>query len=281
MNMNRKLILYIVAFATFLGPFTQTIYTPLLPEIQKHFHSSQLLVNLTISIFTFVLAMMQLVYGPLTDKKGRRRIMLFGISLYILATAGCWWAPSIPLLLLFRALQAAGIAAGSVVAVTVIGDIFEGKERGRAMGTFQMMVALGAVLGPLFGGWIGGSTSFRAVFIVLGAVGILMLLANYRILQETKPAGQKTDWFDVRDFSIVLAHRSGSAIVILGFIQYYTMYNFLVFLPDILGRVYQLSAEQKGLVYVPLSIAIVIGSFIGGRIKNGLTPGCISSCPPA
>ncbi|MBA2875562.1 MFS transporter [Thermaerobacillus caldiproteolyticus] len=266
--MNRTLIVYLVSLAAFLGPFTQTIYTPILPEVAKDFGTSSFLVNLTISIFTLCLALMQMVYGPLTDTKGRRNVILFGIFLYTLASLGCFFSKSIYVLLVFRALQAIGIAAGSVVAATVIGDLFEGKARGKAMGTFQMMVSLGPVVGPIVGGFLGGRFNFHAVFLVLVFVGVLIFIGNLAFLKETKPETSSSQRFQLRNFLTILKDRTGSSIILLGFIQYYAMYNFLVFLPGILSERYGLSAEQKGLVFLTMSCMIVIGSFVGGRIQG-------------
>jgi DHA1 family bicyclomycin/chloramphenicol resistance-like MFS transporter len=267
-RMNRQAIVYLVSFAAFLGPFTQTIYAPILPEIQNDFHTTQFLVNLSISIFTFVLALMQMVYGPLTDTKGRRAVLLPGIALYVGASLACAYAHSIGQLLFFRFIQALGIATGSVVATTVIGDLFTGKARGRAMGTFQMLVALGPVLGPVIGGWVGGRAGYHGVFLVLTATGLLMLLANASLLKETKPEKTADERFSLRDFASILTHKTGSAVILLGFVQYYTYYNFLVFLPDILTRNYNLPAEEKGIVFLPLSLFLVIGSYLGGRLQE-------------
>lgn len=266
--MNKKIIVYLVSFAAFLGPFTQTIYAPIIPEVTKQFQTTSLLVNLTISIFTVVLAFMQIVYGPLTDTKGRRKIILFGIAVYVLASLGCFFSDSIFMLLVFRSLQAVGIAAGSVVAVTVIGDLFEGKNRGQAMGTFQTMVALGPVAGPVIGGFIGGRFDFHTVFLALVAAGILIFACNFFFLKETKPADRKEQPFRAADFITILKDHAGFAIILLGFIQYYTFYNFLVFLPGILTEQYGLSAEQKGMVFLPLSLFVVMGSFFGGKMQG-------------
>ncbi|WCK55213.1 MFS transporter [Aneurinibacillus sp. Ricciae_BoGa-3] len=266
--MKKSLIVYIVSFAAFFGPFTQTIYTPMLPEIQQQFQTSGFLVNLTISIFTFVLALMQIIYGPFTDKYGRRKVLLPSILVYVVASIGAALSPSISLLLIFRALQAAGIAAGSVVATTVIGDLFEGKQMGRAMGTFQMLVALGPVVGPVVGGFVGEIAGFHGVFWVLAVTALLMWAVNARFLPETKPEIGKGKRFSVRDFSSVLSDRRGSAVIVLGFVQYYTFYNFLVFLPQLLTSFYGLSASQKGLVFLPMSLFLVAGSFFGGRLQG-------------
>ncbi|MDR6550290.1 multidrug resistance protein [Paenibacillus qinlingensis] len=265
--MNRKLVLYIVAFAAFLGPFTQTIYTPILPEVANELHSTSFVVNLTISVFTLFLAIMQMIYGPLTDLKGRRKVMLFGVALYVIASIGCFFSDTIAFLVIFRALQAIGIAAGSVVAVTVISDLFEGKERGQAMGTFQMLVSLGPVLGPVIGGFLSGLFNFHSVFLALAATGMLVLVFNYLYLKETKPESVEARRFQLRDFVAILQNHIGSSIIYLGFIQYYVFYYFLVFLPNILTDSYGLSAQQKGLVFLPMSLGIFLGSYLGGRVQ--------------
>lgn len=265
--MNRNLLIYLVSFAAFLGPFTQSIYTPMLPEIQRHFHTSAFVVNLTISIFTLGLAAMQPVYGPLADIKGRRKVLLAGILIYTGASAGAAVSSSIWWLIFFRALQAVGIAAGSVIATTVIGDLFQGKQLGRAMGTFQMLVTLGPVAGPVVGGIVGGWTGFYGVFWVLTVVGLLIGLANTFLLPETKPE-HKSAHFHPRDLFKVVTERTGLAIVLLGFIQFYTLYNFLVFLPHLLSESFNLSSSQKGLAFLPLSLFIVVGSFLGGRLQE-------------
>ncbi|MCM3719908.1 MFS transporter [Fictibacillus phosphorivorans] len=265
---HRTLLVYLVAFAAFLGPFSQTIYVPLIPEVTKELHTTSFLVNFSISIYTIFLALMQMVYGPLTDSIGRRKVMLAGIVIYLVATVGCFLSGSIESLLVFRSLQAVGIAAGSVVAVTVIGDLFEGKDRIQPMGTFQMMVSLGPVLGPVAGGFISGSFDFHVIFIALLCVGTIVLAGNFVYLKETKPPSSKKQNFKFTDFINILKNRIGFSVIGIGFIQYYALYNFLVFLPGIMSERYGLSVEQKGLVFLPLSLGIVVGSFVGGKLRR-------------
>lgn len=264
----RTLLVYLVAFAAFLGPFSQTIYVPIIPEVTKELQTTSFLVNFSISIYTVFLALMQMVYGPLTDSIGRRKVMLSGLVIYLAATIGCYFSGSIEYLLVFRSLQAVGIAAGSVVAVTVIGDLFDGKDRIQPMGTFQMMVSLGPVVGPVAGGFISGSFNFHMIFIALLCVGCTVLAGNFLFLKETKPTSLKKQKFRFTNFIKILQNPIGYSVIGLGFIQYYAMYNFLVFLPGIMSGRYGLSVEQKGLVFLPLSLGIVVGSFVGGKMRR-------------
>ncbi|WP_045159735.1 MFS transporter [Stutzerimonas stutzeri] len=269
--MSPPLLTFMVAFAAFLGPFTQTVYAPILPELGGALHTTPFLINLSISIFTLVLAFMQIIYGPLVDRSGRKRTLLAGLAIYIVASLGCFLADRIETLLAFRALQAVGIAAGAVVAVTVIGDRFEGAARGRAMGSFQMMVALGPVIGPVVGGFVGEHLDFHYVFLLLAIVGAAALLSNAIWLRETRPAGEPRA-FHPAQYLEVLGNRQGLAIMLLSFVQYYAFYNYLVFMPRVLDAVYGLSASEKGLVFLPLSVAVVIGSYVGGRLLGHWRP---------
>ncbi|OPG84238.1 MFS transporter [Stutzerimonas stutzeri] len=268
--MSPPLLTFMVAFAAFLGPFTQTVYAPILPELGGALHTTPFLINLSISIFTLVLAFMQIIYGPLVDRSGRKRTLLAGLAIYIVASLGCFLADRIETLLAFRALQAVGIAAGAVVAVTVIGDRFEGAARGRAMGSFQMMVALGPVIGPVVGGFVGEHLDFHYVFLLLAIVGAAALLSNAIWLRET--AGREPRAFHPAQYLEVLGNRQGLAIMLLSFVQYYAFYNYLVFMPRVLDAVYGLSASEKGLVFLPLSVAVVIGSYVGGRLLGHWRP---------
>jgi len=269
--MSPRLLTFMVAFAAFLGPFTQTVYAPILPELGGALRTTPFLINLSISIFTLVLAFMQIIYGPLVDRSGRKRTLLAGLAIYIVASLGCFLADCIETLLAFRALQAVGIAAGAVVAVTVIGDRFEGAARGRAMGSFQMMVALGPVVGPVVGGFVGEHLDFHYVFLLLALVGAAALLSNSIWLRETRPAGEPRA-FHPAQYLEVLGNRQGLAIMLLSFVQYYAFYNYLVFMPRVLDAVYGLSASEKGLVFLPLSVAVVIGSYVGGRLLGHWRP---------
>jgi len=269
--MSPRLLTFMVAFAAFLGPFTQTVYAPILPELGGALRTTPFLINLSISIVTLVLAFMQIIYGPLVDRSGRKRTLLAGLAIYIVASLGCFLADCIETLLAFRALQAVGIAAGAVVAVTVIGDRFEGAARGRAMGSFQMMVALGPVVGPVVGGFVGEHLDFHYVFLLLAIVGAAALLSNAIWLRETRPAGEPRA-FHPAQYLEVLGNRQGLAIMLLSFVQYYAFYNYLVFMPRVLDAVYGLSASEKGLVFLPLSVAVVIGSYVGGRLLGHWRP---------
>lgn len=263
-------ILYVVCMSALLGSFAQNIYTPILPMIQDSFHTSLYLINLTVSLFTFVLAIMQLIYGPLIDTKGRKSILIPSLIISTISSIGCAFSANIYLFLFFRAIQAIGIAAIPVVAATIIGDLFEGKERGEAMSLYQMLLALAPAIGPLIGGYLGSINGHVSVFLFLSTLGILLLIINISLLPETKPTvikqpqAKKKYWF-------ILKNKTGFSITLIGFIQFCIYFCFLVFLPSILTNLFHLTISKIGLIFVPMSLSIMLGSYCYKFLQKRLT----------
>ncbi|PED91166.1 MFS transporter [Bacillus toyonensis] len=253
-------ILYVVCMSALLSSFAQNIYTPILPMIQNSFHTSLYLVSLTVSLFTFILAIMQLIYGPLIDTKGRKSVLIPSLIISTIGSIGCAFSPNIYLFLFFRAVQAIGIAAIPVVAATIIGDLFEGKERGEAMSLYQMLLALAPAIGPLIGGYLGSIHGHLSVFLFLSTIGIILLIINISLLPETKPNVIKQPKAK-KNYWLILKNITGFSITLIGFIQFCMYFCFLVFLPSILTNIYHLHASEIGLMFVPMSLSIMLGSY--------------------
>ncbi|ALQ66499.1 MFS transporter [Bacillus thuringiensis] len=263
-------ILYVVCMSALLGSFAQNIYTPILPMIQGSFHTSLYLVNVTVSLFTFILAIMQLAYGPLIDTKGRKSVLIPSLVISTIGSIGCAFSANIYLFLFFRAVQAIGIAAIPVVAATIIGDLFEGKERGEAMSLYQMLLALAPAIGPLIGGYLGSIHGHLSVFLFLSILGILLLMINISLLPETKPTVMKQPQAK-KNYWFILKNKTGFSITLIGFIQFCIYFCFLVFLPSILINSFHLTVNEIGLMFVPMSLSIMLGSFCYKFLQKRLT----------
>jgi len=258
-------ILVGIAGAAFLGPFTQTVYTPNLPELQRYFDVNTVLINLTISLFTAILAVSNFVVGPLADVRGRRAVLLPGLLLFAAGSLLCMVATSYGVFLAGRAVQACGITTALVVAPAVVGDLYAPDRRARAMSAYQMVTFLGPVLGPVVGGYIAAHLSWRWAFGLLAAGALLAWIYNYRRLPETMPQSAVPQRITARRFTTVLADRSALAIVLIAFSQFYGYYEFLVFLPSLLDSLFAVAAETKGLFFVPLTAGMFAGIAVGAR----------------
>lgn len=256
---RRALILAGVSAAAFIGPFSQTVYTPSLVEIGHGFGVDALRVNLTISLFVAILALSGFIVGPLADRKGRRATLLPGLALFVLGSVVCLMAQQYGPFLLGRALQAAGISTGIAMAAIVIGDLYPPEERAGAMSLYQLVTLLGPVVGPVVGGFIANHLHWQAAFTLLAVLGTAVLAYNALLLPETRPATPHQA-ADQSSASQVLANPSARAIFAVAFCQFYGYYTFLVFLPVLLGDLFQLPPAQRGLAFVPLTAGLLIGS---------------------
>lgn len=261
---SRSQILLGVSAAAFLGPFTQTVYAPSLLEIGADLHVNTMMVNLTISIFTAILAVSSFVVGPLADSRGRRTVLLPGLALFIAGSLVCLLAQSYALFLVGRIIQACGISVGSVIAAAVIGDIYPPDERSHAMSVNQLVVFLGPVFGPVIGGLVASYLHWQWAFGVLIVAGIIVLLFDQRLLPETLSGSNEGSRLTLDRIRTVVRNRSARSILFLGFSQFYGYYEFLVFLPMLSER-FGLSTAEKGLVFVPLTAGILAGITVAKR----------------
>lgn len=267
--MNKRTILWVLGLSAAMVSFGQSVYVPLLPDLQRDLHTSLALVNLTVTLFTFAMAAMQVVLGPVVDCSGRKKVLIPGMLVYVLATAGCMCSTSIDMLLVFRVLQGIGAAAVPLVAATMIGDVFEGKERAESMATYQMIVGLSPAVGPLIGGLIGSAAGYSGAFGFAAASAVLMMIAAMYLLPETKPAnasGPRTR-LGLKSFGRIVQSKTGSAVLLCGFVLYEVFYTFIVFLPTMLEARYGLGAAAIGMCSLALMASSLVGSKRSGKLQ--------------
>lgn len=266
MSLSNKGLLFGVAAAAFIGPFTQTVYVPSLPELGSFFQVNTVMVNLTISLYTSILALANLVVGPMADRWGRRALLLPGLLLFSLGSLVCLFAASYWVFLAGRAVQAMGVATAMLVAPTVIGDLYPPQERPAAMSVYQTLTFLGPVFGPVVGGLIAAYLHWQWVFGLLAAAGILVWLYNRSHLVETLPKDAVPTPITLRAFRGVLGNRSALSIIVLGFSQFFGYYLFLVFLPSLTATLFAQTVSAAGFFFLPLTAGILVGINIGGRL---------------
>lgn len=269
--MNKKKILLGVAAAAFLGPFSQTVYAPSLIQLEQYFQVNTLLINLTISLFTAILAVSNFVIGPMADRWGRRAVLLPGLLTFSAGAILCMLAESYGVFLAGRAIQAAGISAALIVAPAVIGDIYPPQERAKAMSLSQTVSMMGPVVGPVVGGLLASYFRWQWSFGVIAAAGIAMWFYHRSQLPETLPRDAAPMPISLGTFRTVLRNPSAFSIIAIGFSQMYGYYLFLVFLPMLLHSLFALPASSNGFFFLPLTVALLAGVNLGGRLQKRWT----------
>ncbi|MFC3748989.1 MFS transporter [Paenibacillus sp. GCM10012306] len=271
--MNLRLILYLVGFSAFTGSLGQNLYTPLLSDMQNELNTTSYLMSLTVSLFLVALAVMQIVFGPLADTKGRRKVLIPALVLYCVASLGCAFSHSIGLFLVFRVLQGIGSAAVPVIGAAVIGDLFRGKELAKGMATYQLMLLLAPALGPLLGGVIGEKFGYQGVFIFLTLIILLLLLANMKFLPETKSQTVSTQGFSLKSLTIIFRNHLGAVVVLYGSIQFVIYLVYIVFVPQILSTFYSMSSGKVGTVLLLMSVCTIVSIRMGSWMRNVMGSG--------
>ena len=181
-----RLALTLGAFVA-LGPLTIDMYLPALPTIREELATSSATVQLTLTGTLIGLALGQLVIGPLSDSLGRRRPLLVGTALHIVASVLVLVAPTIAVLGALRVLQGVGTAAASVVALAIVRDLFNGRAAATMLSRLLLVMGVAPVLAPTIGGELLRVTSWRGVFAVLAVYGVLVLALGAFGLRETLP----------------------------------------------------------------------------------------------
>jgi DHA1 family bicyclomycin/chloramphenicol resistance-like MFS transporter len=161
------------------------ITLPVLPSITASFNSTPEAAQLTISAFLAGIALSQLIYGALSDRFGRKPIMLGGLALYTLTGLGCALAPDIEWLIGLRVAQGIGAASAMVIVRAMVRDLFERQQAVQMMGRLGSMIAVMPMLAPLLGGWLLPLTGWRGIFGVLAAISLVALLASAGLLGES------------------------------------------------------------------------------------------------
>lgn len=167
---------------------SETIYTPSLPDLARSLGVGMNQVEYTLSIYFTGFAFGVLVFGILADLLGRRKSMLIGLSIYVVATFGCAFCHSIEALLCMRFFQAFGAAVGSVVTQTILRDLYQGPERSRVFAICSAALAFSPALGPVIGGFVDQLFSWKANFFVLTSIGIALWICSSARLIETRTA---------------------------------------------------------------------------------------------
>lgn len=184
---QKRLITALLGLTTLASPFTATIYFPLLPLLQKHFHTTAQAINLTITIYIIVQALSPTIFASLSDSLGRRLIYLTTFTLYALANLGLALNKnSYAALLVLRVLQSIGASSVVSIAYGVVADVCVPAERGKMLGPVMSATNVGACIGPVIGGWVAvGSGGYQWVFWCLVVFGAFLVGAIGLGLPET------------------------------------------------------------------------------------------------
>ncbi len=187
------------------------IFVPALPVAAADFGVGASAMQMTISVYILGLAGGQLIYGPVSDRFGRRPALMAGLTLYVAASVVAMTAENVTVLIVARLFQALGGCAGLVLGRAIVRDISGETEAARRLALMNLMVTLGPGLAPMLGGLLASTTGWRSIFVVLCALGVVNFILTWRLLPETGAASRQTDAAVVRNYGSSCARRRFSA----------------------------------------------------------------------
>lgn len=273
---HRRWLAVTVALLAMLAPFSIDTYLPSFPDIGAEFSVSSVYLQQTLSFYLLAFAVMTLVYGPLSDSLGRRRVVLVAVALYVLCSIGCWFAPNAHWLLIMRIGQGLSASAGVVIGRAVIRDAFAGAQAQRVMAQMMLIFGLAPAIAPIIGGWLHDAFGWRSVFMFLTVLGAAIWVWTAALLPETLPpaarqpihprAVGRTYWHALRS-----SHFMG--LVIVTALNFGAIFLYIAGSPEIIYRHLQRGPSDFGLLFAPLVGGMMLGTLLSHRLAGRVTHG--------
>jgi MFS transporter, DHA1 family, multidrug resistance protein len=259
-----------------LGPLASELYLPALPDMARVLDTSASLAQATVATCLIGLALGQLVAGPFSDRLGRRRPLLAGVALFVLASGLCALATSVWALLALRFVQ--GLAGGAAVVITraVVRDLYEGPRAAQVFSRLWLVFGLAPVVAPLAGAQILRFTDWRGPFVALVVLGALILLGARAALPETLPAdARQTGGFrgQLRQLGGLLADRPFLGHVAVSGLHGATLFTYVTMGAFVLQEEHGLSAQAFSAVLAVNAVGLVLGAQLNGSLVMRYGPG--------
>ncbi|MGR3872955.1 multidrug effflux MFS transporter [Streptomyces graminifolii] len=266
------LIVLVLGGLTATPPLAMDMYLPSLPEVTRSLHAPAATVQLTLTACLAGMALGQLAVGPMSDKWGRRRPLLTGLAIYIMATALCVIAPNVESLIAFRLAQGLAGAAGIVIARAVVRDLYDGVAMARFFSTLMLVSGVAPIVAPLVGGQILRVTDWRGVFVVLTAVGILLTALVWRRLPETlapadRHAGGTAE--ALRSMRALLTDLPFTGYMLTGGFAFAALFAYISASPFVIQEIYGASPQTFSLLFGVNSVGLVVVGQINGKLLVG------------
>lgn len=265
---SRPTLAPLLAALTAVGPLSVDTYLPSMAEIGRVLHAPPVTVQQTLTAYMLPFALMTLWHGAISDSMGRRRVILWGTGLYVIASLGCVFVRSIESLLLFRALQGMTAGAGMVVGRAVVRDLHHGPEAQRLMSQVTLVFALAPAIAPILGGWLQVSFGWRSVFVFLLLFGSLAWILSRLYLPETLPPERRQPLHAgrlLRSYSAVLTRPTFLAACFAMTLNFAGVFFYIVSAPVFVMQHLHLPATQFIWLFGPITLGMACGAWASSR----------------
>lgn len=263
---DRRPSLAILVIVSAVNPLAMNIYLPSMPTIVDTFGTTLARAQLTLSLYLAAVAIAQIAIGPLSDRFGRRPVLLWGLAIFVAGSLICAYAGSLAAFLAGRLLQAAGGCTGIVLGRAIVRDMYDRQQSASMIGYVTMGMAVAPMIGPALGGVIDQAFGLTAISLAMVAVGLVVLLAAVADLHETNrtrlPAGIGLLWTSYRALMAIPAFWAYALTAA------FTSAVFFAFLgggPFIAAEILRMTPSEYGLYFMFVAVGYIAGNWVSGR----------------
>ncbi len=255
----RRLIL-ILSLCSAFAPFATDMYLPAFGQLVDHFQTDASHIETTVSFFFLGLAVGQILYGPLIDRFGRKKPMLAGIGIFLLATVGCLLAPDIESFIVMRLLQAIGGCCGMIIGRAIVSDLFSQHEMARVMSSLMIVMSLAPICAPLIGGWLVTHFNWISVFLALLVLAAICGVSVLFGLPETKSPHQKSSGNLLHGYLTLVKRPAYLVPALSGSLTQSCMFGFITGSPFVFLHYFGLNEQQYSWVFGCVTFAFIISA---------------------
>lgn len=258
-----------------LGPLTIDMYLPALPTITADLMTTSSTIQLTLTGTLVGLALGQLVLGPLSDAVGRRRPLLIGTAVHVLASAAIIIAPNVAVLGALRVLQGAGAAAGAVIAIAIVRDLFTGRAAATLLSRLMLVMGVAPVIAPTLGGYLLAVTSWRGVFAFLAFYGLVIIPLTARTLKETLPPERRQRTGVVRTlrtYGRLLHDRTFVGLVLVAGFAMAGLFGYVAGSSFVFQEQFGLNQQEFGLVFGAGAVWLIAATQLNAYLLRAFAP---------
>jgi len=268
MKQNKTKLFFLVTLLAAFPPLSTDMYLPALPYLQDTWQEPMTVINLTLAGFFIGYCLSLLLYGPLSDRYGRRPPLLVGVGIYVVASLLCAGADSAITLIVFRILQGVGSASASVIAMAITKDVYEGSERQRILAYMGVIMSLAPMLAPVIGGFIMTWLSWAWVFIAQAMIGVIALYGVYKLEEPMKTLSSKSLMSSVGMYLELVKNKKYITMVLLFSAVALPHFSFIGSAADIYISRFGITEQAFGYFFGCNAMAIMAGSFACAKIQK-------------
>jgi MFS transporter, DHA1 family, multidrug resistance protein len=270
-NQNTIFIGFVLVLLVSNSTFSSDIYLPSLPAMAAYFSITSQLAQATLSVYMLGFALSVLLSGSLSDRFGRKKVLISGLVMHSIASIACVFSPSITILIIARFFQALGGCCGTVLARVIVRDSYDQKASIRMLSSISAGMSVALVVAPIFGGFIQTHFGWRGSFVFITLLSVIILFLTCSFLKETKPENERT-LFNVASiissYALAIKNKNFVCCTLIISLAWGAFFSFVCASPFIFIDKYHFKPAAYGMIYGSIIVSYISGALIARKFSS-------------